>query len=139
MRSVSEAEKQNPGKHPEWLSLFFCLLNRFSTRCKCALLSCRLANTASVMGTTPVIHWHSIGPGTSLLSGAFPSCLLWKAGWRFSVVSSHMDPVPLSAPCWAPAWQLSMVRRERLQPWLLNLNKHLRTEMYTLYLPPVPL
>lgn len=130
MRSITEVDKQKPSKASRMAESVSCLLNCFSTHCKFALLSCCLTNVVSVVGTTSVIHWHCISPGTSLTQWGFSFLRsLEKQDGGFSVVSSHMDSLPLFAHYWAPALQLSVVGRGRIQPGCLNLNKHLRTEM----------
>lgn len=90
MSSIAELDKQSPVKHPERLDL----RDHLSTHCTFALLSCCLTSIVSAMGTTTVIHWHSLSPGTSpnsvgLFLPAFSAkqdggLLWWVATWILS-------------------------------------------------------
>lgn len=96
MRTITEVDKQKPRKASRMAESLSCLWNRFSTHCTFALLPCCLPNIVSILGTAAVIHagtrrpwrrpWHC--PRSV---GLFLPAFFWKAGWRFSMVSSHMD------------------------------------------------
>ena len=91
MISITEVNKQKPRKAPRMADSVSCLWNRFSIHCTFALLSCCLVNIVSVMGTSTVMRWHDIGPGTSLTQWGFSflrsfekqdgDFLWWVATW----------------------------------------------------------
>lgn len=101
MRSLTELDKQSPGKHPERLTL--CLA--------CQMVSPPTAHVRSYHAAHKHCECHGSNYCDTLAQGPWlipdsvgfsvlPFC---KAGRRFSMVSSHVDSLLSFAHYWAPA------------------------------------